>query len=587
MNKVALRVRYPPDYQPEEEPVRLPLGLFNDLLQELQNISTRYLPSNQEFDPTSIALELKVRDKASPSGLKEAGKQKAETGIEDDENKTAVEDEKSKESRVEAKTAGGNDPASPKNSLKNLSNKSQLDYALDKALFQTQPSETRNPNQEAKNDQASFRTSALQMRYLTNYQGNEDAPFTAVTQEGVSNVSNAEKETELDSRPPSRLPTETESAPSTPFIPSIPKKPTFPKIPGEIRMSESRWAKENVSSKSRKPRKAGQNPRYGRGGSLSGGHSPASSRQGSIVSLPQSQEENWNRKHRRAQESSDWGDAWGSASIAEGAKQLEDGWGTDFGLAENPQAQIDGNGWGSVTAPAAVHRERGAKEISHDWGAKSGNDDYSHSRPAHGGRGARGAYGGNQEYGRLKTEFDEKSSDCNSPSVQKHGEENNDRGTGASPQTKYNKNEARDDWASTGPADLFAPRSARGGRGDGGGDYQRGGRVGPRGRGSWNGVAQSAYNRSTEVKAGIGPADWGQENTEPSWGDNSNFAAPSEAENSVWGQDLHGSDWGQPDVSKNPQDAGSPSSPAQDLGSTWNNTPGWQPSRFKKHEPKW
>lgn len=124
MNKVALRVRYPPDYHPEEEPVRLPLGLFSDLLQELQSISTRYLSSNQEFDPTSIALELKVRDKASPSGLKGAGKQKAETGIEDDENKTAAEDEKSNESKVEAKTAGGNDPASPKNSLKNLSNKS-------------------------------------------------------------------------------------------------------------------------------------------------------------------------------------------------------------------------------------------------------------------------------------------------------------------------------------------------------------------------------------------------------------------------------------------------------------------------------
>ena len=115
MNKVALRVRYPPHYQPEEEPVRLPLGLFNDLLQELQNISTRYLPSNQEFDPTSIALELTVRDKASPSGLKEAGKQTAESGIEDNKNKTAAEDEKSNESKVEAKIAGGNDPASPQN----------------------------------------------------------------------------------------------------------------------------------------------------------------------------------------------------------------------------------------------------------------------------------------------------------------------------------------------------------------------------------------------------------------------------------------------------------------------------------------
>ena len=575
MNKVALRVRYPPDYQPEEEPVRLPLSLFNDLLQELQNISTRYLPSSQEFDPTSIALELTVRDKASPSGLKEAGKQTAESGIEDDENITAAEDEKSNESKVETKTAGGNDPASPKFSLKTRSNQSQLDYSLDKTLTQTQPSETRNPNQEAKNGKASFRTSALQVRYLTTYQGNKDASFTGAAQEGLSNDANAEKGTELDSRPPSRQPTETESAPSTP---SIPKKLTFPKIPGEIRMSESRWANENVSPKSRRPRKAGQNSRYGRGGSLSGGHSPTSSRQGSIVSLPQSQEESWNRKHGRAQESSDWGNAWGSA---EGAKQLKDGWGTDFVPAEEPQAQIDGSGWGSDTAPAAVHGEHGAKEISHDWGAKSGNDDYSHSRPA------RGACGGNQEQGRLNTEFGENSSNWNSPSVPKHTEENNNWGTKASPQNKYSKNDARDDWASTGPADLFAPRSTRGGRGDGGGDYQRGGRVGPRGRGSWNGIAQSAYNRSTEVKAGIEPTDWGQENTEPSWGDNSSSAAPREAENSVWGQDPHGSDWGQPDVSKKSQDAGSPSSPAQDPTSTWDDTPGWQPSRLKKHEPKW
>ena len=157
MNKISLRVRYPPDYHPEEECVRLPLGLFNDLLQELQSISTRYLPSNQEFDPTSIALELKVRDKASPSGPKEvAGKQKVESRIEDNEKRNAGQDEKSNESKVEAKPAGGSDPASSKNSLKTRSNKSQLDSALDKALTQTQPSETRNPNPEAKIGQASF-----------------------------------------------------------------------------------------------------------------------------------------------------------------------------------------------------------------------------------------------------------------------------------------------------------------------------------------------------------------------------------------------------------------------------------------------
>lgn len=578
MNKVALRVRYPPHYQPEEEPVRLPLGLFNDLLQELQNISTRYLPSNQEFDPTSIVLELIVRDKASPSGLKEAGKQTADGGIENDENETAAEDEKSNKSKVEVKTAGGNDPASLKISLKTRSNRSQLDYALDKTLAQMQPSETRNPNPETQNGQASFRISALQMRYLTYYQGNEDAPFKDATRDGVSNDANAEKGTELDSRPPSRQPAETESAPSTPSIPSIPKTSLFPKIPGEIRMSESRWANGNASSKSRRQRKAGQKSRYGRGGTLSGDHSPASSRQGSIVSLAQSQEENWNRKHGRVQESSESGNARGSA---EGAKQLMDGWATDSVPTEKPQAQIDGNGWGSDTAPAAVHREHGAKEISHDWGAKSGNDDYPHSRPA------RGAFGGNQKHGRLDTEFGENCSDWNPLYVQKHTEENNNWGTIASPQNKYSKNEARDDSASTGLADLSAPRARRGGRGDGGGDYQRGGRVGPRGRGSWNGVAQSAYNRSTELKAGVEPTHWGQENTEPSWGDDSNSTAPREAENSAWGQDLHDSDWGQPDVSKKSQDAGSPSSPAQDLTSTWDDTPGWLPSRFKKHEPKW
>lgn len=115
MNKIALRVRYPPDYHPQEEPVRLPLGLFNDLLLELQNLSARYLSLNQEFDPTSIALELKVRDKASRSGPKEAaGKQKVESRIQDDEDRNARSDE----NKMEAKPAGGNDPASSKILLK-------------------------------------------------------------------------------------------------------------------------------------------------------------------------------------------------------------------------------------------------------------------------------------------------------------------------------------------------------------------------------------------------------------------------------------------------------------------------------------
>lgn len=124
MNKVALRVRYPPDYQPQEEPVRLPLDLFNDLLQELRNISTRYIPSNQEFDPTSIALEFKVRDKASPSGPKDiVGKQKFGSGYEDDENRNAKEDEKLDERKVEAKPAGGIDLASSRIPLITRSNK--------------------------------------------------------------------------------------------------------------------------------------------------------------------------------------------------------------------------------------------------------------------------------------------------------------------------------------------------------------------------------------------------------------------------------------------------------------------------------
>lgn len=112
MNKVALRVRYPPDYHPQEESIRLPLSLFNDLLLELQNLSARYLSINQEFDPTSIALELKVRDKASRSGPKEAAEtQKVENRI-DDENRNAGSGEKSNKTKVEARSAGGNDPAS-------------------------------------------------------------------------------------------------------------------------------------------------------------------------------------------------------------------------------------------------------------------------------------------------------------------------------------------------------------------------------------------------------------------------------------------------------------------------------------------
>lgn len=119
MNKVALRIRYPPDYHPLEEPIRLPLGLFNDLLLELQNLSSRYLPINQEFDPASIAFEIKVRDKASRPGPKEAaGKQKGESRIENDENRNAGSDEKSNENKVEAKPAGRNDPASSKKSFK-------------------------------------------------------------------------------------------------------------------------------------------------------------------------------------------------------------------------------------------------------------------------------------------------------------------------------------------------------------------------------------------------------------------------------------------------------------------------------------
>lgn len=433
------------------------------------------------------------------------------------------------------------------------------------------------------------------MGYLTNYQWNENAPFTAVTKEAVANNSNTE--TEFGTLPPSKQPTETESTPSTPSIPSIPKRQTFPIIPGAIGMSESRWATEDAPSKSRKPRQGGQNSRYGRGGPLSGGHSPASSRHGSIVSLQQSQEENWNRRHGRGQESSDWGDNsasaggtnggdwgsgsvptpkpgdeaynWGSDPIVEGGKQPKDGRDTGSVPAENPQAQIDSNGWGSDTASAAVHRGHGVKEESHDWGAEAGIDDHVHHRPTRSGRGARGGYGGNQEYGRPNIDFGGSNSDWNSPSAHKHTGENSDWGTAASPQTKWGENEASDNWATSGLDEFSAPRSARGGSR---GDYQRGGRGAPRGRGSRKGAAQSAYNRSTDVKAGTEPAGWLQENTKPSWGDD------SEAKNS---------EWGPPDVPQNSEDKDSPSSPTQVPTSTWDNMPGWQPSRFKKHEPRW
>lgn len=119
MNRVVLRLRYPPDYHLQDEPSWLPLGLFNDLLQELQNISSQHLPLNQELDPTSIALELKVRDKTSQSGPKEvARKQKVESGIDHDKNRNTGEDEKDNESKVEDKPADWNDPASFKKSLK-------------------------------------------------------------------------------------------------------------------------------------------------------------------------------------------------------------------------------------------------------------------------------------------------------------------------------------------------------------------------------------------------------------------------------------------------------------------------------------
>lgn len=312
-------------------------------------------------------------------------------------------------------------------------------------------------------------------------------PFTVVTKEKAANDANAEKKAEFDSRPASKHPIETEFAPSKPSIPSIPKEPTLPKFPkilGEISMGESRWAKEDSSPNSGNSRRGGRNARYGRGGSPSG-HSPASSRQGSIVSLPQSQEENWNRNQGRAQQSSNWGDVsagaggtngggwssaltptlpsrdeaytWGSDSITEETKQLKDDRGTDSVPTGKTQPQVDGKNWGADTVPAEINRKYGIKERSHDWGAGTGIDVYSHSRPVRDSQGARGAHSGNLGYDRLNREFD----------------------------------------------------------------------------------------------------------------------------------GLNASDTGYRDVPKKSQDVESLSGSAQEPISTWDDKPGWQPSRFKKHEPKW
>lgn len=496
----------------------------------------------------------------------------------------------------------------PKNILKPDLTNPQLDYAHAGALAQTQASETLNPNQEAIYRQASSRTIAFQIGYLAD-QRNKNVPFTVVTKEEVAGDANVEKKAEFDSRPASKQPIETESAPSTPSIPSIPKNPTFPKLPkvfGQMGMGESRWAKEDASPTPRKSRRGGRNSRHDLGGSRSGGHSPASSQQGSIVSLPQSQEEKFNRNQGRAQESSNWGDnpagaggtnggGWGSDliptlpprdeayiggsdCITEETKQLKDGRGTDSVPTGKTQPQVDGNNWGADTVPAEIKRELGTKERSHDWGAKTGHDDYSHSRPV---RDSRGAHDGNLQYGRLNRDFDESSSGWNSPSVHKHLDENNGWDTGTS-QTKHSKPVASDDLVTTGLAD-FSPSSARSGRGGDHGDYSRGGGGGPLGRGSWNGVAQSAYNRSTDAAgnaAGIEPAWSGQGNTAPSWGDDSNFAPPKKS------QHLNDSYAGHPDVPKRSQDV-EPPGPAQESTSAWDDKPGWRPSRFKKHEPKW
>lgn len=490
----------------------------------------------------------------------------------------------------------------PKNLLKSNLTIPQLDYAQAGALTQTQTSETLNPNQEAIYRQASSRKIAFQIGYLADKR-NKNVPFTVVTKEEVASDANVEKKAEFDNRPASKQPIETESTPS---IPSIPKESKFPKLPnifGQMGMGESRWAKEDASPNSRKSRRGGRNSRHKRGGSQSGGHSHASSQQGSIVSIPQSQEEKCNRNQGRAQESSNWGDnlagaggtnggGWGSDliqnlpprdeaytggsdCITEATKQLKDGRGTDSVPTGKTQPQVDGNDWGADTVPAEINREIGTKERSHDWGARTGHDDYSHSRPV---RESRGAHGGNLQYGRLKRDLDESSSGWNSPSVHNHLDENNGWDTGTS-QTKYSKPVASDDLFTTGLAD-FSPTAARSGRGGDNGEDSRGGGGGPLGRGSWNGVAQSAYNRSTDGKAGIEPAGTGQGKTASSWGDDSNFAAPKK------GPDLNDSYAGHPDVPKRSQDV-EPPRPAQEPTSTWDDKPGWRPSRFKKHEPKW
>lgn len=313
-------------------------------------------------------------------------------------------------------------------------------------------------------------------------------------------------------------------------------------------MGESRWATEDASPNSGKARRGGRKSRNDRGGSRSGGHSPASSQHGSTVGLPQSHEEKFIRNQGRAQESSNWGDdpvgagatngggwgsnlipnlppgdeacTWGSDCIIEETKQLKDGRGTDSVPTGKTQPQVDGNDWDADTVPAENNRELGTpKERSHDWGARTGHDDYSHSRPV---RDSRGAHGGNSQYGRVNRDVDESSN----------------------------------------------------------GDKSRNGGGGHLGRGSWNGVAQSAYNRSTYAKVAIEPAWSGQGNTAPSWGDDSHFAPQK-------GQDFNNSDAGYPDALKWSQDAETPPPPAQEPTSTWDDQPGWRPSRFKKHEPKW
>lgn len=369
-------------------------------------------------------------------------------------------------------------------------------------------------------------------------------------------------------------------------------------------MGESRWAKEDASPKSGKKRRGGRKSRHDRGGSQSGGHSPASSQHGSIVGLPQNHEEKFNRNQGRAQESSNWGDdaggaeatngggwgsdlistlpprdeafTWGSDSIIEETKPLKDGRGTNSVPTAKTQLQVDGNDWGADTGPAENISELGtAKERSRDLGARTCPDDYSHSRPV---RNSRGAHGGNFQHGLLNRDVDESSSGRKSPSSHKHLNENYGRDTGTS-QTNYGKPVASEDLVTTGLA-VFSASSARSGRGGDHGDKSGNAGAGHLGRGSWDGVAQSAYNRSTDAKVGIEPAWSGQGNTAPSWGDDSNFAPQ------LKGQDFNNSPAGYPDVPEWSRDT-EPPPPAQESTSTWDDKPGWRPSKFKKHEPKW